>query len=575
MITLKKQRTLRAAVFSATLLPAFVLTLGCATEPETIEEPSPGPDPALMEAAGELIEQGAPEHLRRAVEMLRDPAPSFPEAQELAAFALALFDLLYPELAEADYLSGVVFSAYTGPYSRTLDRAANGQPPIAGAAAVGKGFFDFVVPTLFLARVEDSEAGARISDFSGYLGLLEQARRQNRSSVLPPYLQGRIRELQSRLDQAAALYRSSIDQASSFYPGRQRLAALLLQQGQTAEAAALLEKVAELLPREGSVLYPLAEAYYETGQLEAASTAVARVLLEDPDRPDALLLRARILAAEGNWNQALRLLNLLLYQHPDNREAYLLAARLRYEEAVDPEGALELLAEAEGQFPEAPEFPELAGRIYLDTGRDGEGVNKLQRALDLQPGRVSTLRLLLSNAMRMRRWLQAAIYLSEILEQEQSKEDLLQAIEIYRSLGDPAQVLYYAEALYQGNPTVGNLVVYARALLSADQPEEAAVLVERGLEQADTPALHSTLLTLQASLVEEPEEALALVREALMEYPQNYLALIKIAELYVDQRELRKASLYLKQAIALDPNNAALRVQLQSIEKALDTQNTP
>jgi tetratricopeptide (TPR) repeat protein len=175
--------------------------------------------------------------------------------------------------------------------------------------------------------------------------------------------------------------------------------------------------------------------------------------------------------------------------------------------------------------------------------------------------------------MDMQRWLQSAIYLSEILEQEQSEQDLLQAIQIYRSLGDPAQVLYYAEQLYQGNPSVENLIVYAQSLLAEDQVQQAADLVEQGLEQAQTPELHSSLLTLQASMTEDPDEALALVREALLENPHNYRALVKITELYVDQRELRKASLYLKQAIALDPNNAALRVQLQSIEKALGTQD--
>ena len=568
-------RALPAALLSASLLIAALLLIGCAAAPESIEEPPAGADPALMQSAGQLIERGSPEDLREALQMLRGPAQSFPEAEQLAAFALSLFDLFYPELAEAGYLSGGLYLTYSGPYSRTLERAATGQPPSAGPASAdgGSEFFDLVVPALFLARPEDGHAASRPPDLSGYLELLDRARRRNSSSVFPPYLQGRVRELQGSPQQAAGLYRESINRAASFYPGKQRLAVLLLQEGQAGEAATLLEQIADLLPQEGSLLYPLAEAYYHAGQLEAAAAAVAQVLLQEPDRPDALLLRARVLTAEGNWTHALRLLNLLLYQHPDNRGAYLLAARLQYEEAADPESSLELLIEAESQFPEAPEFPELAGQIYLETGRDGEGLNKLQRAIDLQPGRVSTLRLLLSNAMDMRRWLQAAIYLSEILEQEYSQEDLLQAIEIYRSLGDPAQVLYYAEQLYQGDPTVENLVVYAQALLSGKQQEQAAALIEQGLEQAQTPAAHGTLLTLKASMIEDPEEALSLVREALMEHPQNYLALVKITELYVDQRELRKASLYLKQAIALDPNNAALQVQLQSIEKALATQD--
>jgi tetratricopeptide (TPR) repeat protein len=568
---------LLSALGAAMVLLAVLLAAGCTAVPEPIEEPPAGPDPALLERAGELIQGASPEQLREAVLMLEDPARSFPEAEDLAAFAVALFDLLYPQLTESGYLGAGSIPPYRGAYSRTLDRARAGQPPLSGLPSqndAGDEFFDLVVPALFLVRPADP-AALSPAELSALFGLLEQARRRNRSSALPLYLQGRIRELEGNPERAAALYQESLDRAPSFYPAAQALAVLLLKQGEAERAAELLEQIAGRLPRIGSIEYPLAEAYYQTGQLEAASAAVARVLLEEPDRTDALLLRARVLAAEGNWNQALRLLNLLLYQHPDSQAAYLLGARLRYEEAADPEGALELLTEAENQFPQAAEFPELAGRIYLDTGRDGEGLNQLQRALDLDPGRVSTLRLLLSNAMDMQRWLQSAIYLSQILEQEQSEQDLLQAIEIYRSLGDPAQVLYYAEQLYQGNPSVDNLVVYAQALLAEGRGQQAGALIEQGLEQAQTPALHSTLLTLQASMTEDPAKALGLVREALMEYPRNYLALVKITDLYVDQRELRKASLYLKQAIALDPNNAALRVRLQSIEKALGTQERP
>jgi tetratricopeptide (TPR) repeat protein len=567
---------LPAALGAAILQVAILLSAGCTGEPKTIEQAPPGPDPVIMERAGQLIQGASPEQLREAVQVMQVPARSFPEAQDLAAFAVTLFDLLYPELAESDYLEAGSIPAYRGMYSRTLDRAANGEPPDAGPPSggdMGSEFFELVVPTLFLARLSDPAAVSQ-AELSNYLRLLDQARRQNRSSALPLYLQGRIRKLEGDPDKAASLYRESLDLAPTFYPAAHALALLLLEKGEEEQAITILEQIADRLPPVGSIQYPLAKACYETGKLEAASAAVAKVLLKDPDRPDALLLRSRVLAAEGNWDQALRLLNLLLYQHPDNREAYMLAARLRYEKAADPEGALELLVEAENQFPNAAEFPELAGRIYLDTGRDGEGLNMLQRALDLDPGRVSTLRLLLANAMAMQRWLQSAIYLSEILEQEQSEEDLLQAIKIYRNLGDPAQVLYYAEQLYRGNPSMENLVVYAQALLSGGQIQQAAALVEQGLEQAQTPALHSTLLTLQASLITDPEQALALVREALMEHPENYLALVKIAELYMDQRELRKASLYLKQAIALDPNNPALRAQLQSIEKALGTRDS-
>jgi tetratricopeptide (TPR) repeat protein len=597
---------------SAAIACALLLLAGCAGAPGEIEEEAAAPDPVLMETARELIERGDPEHLREAVELLREPAKRFSEAGQRAAFAVELFEILYPELSGTGYLFAAAADTgsaeaipagaasipqYAGPYRETLGRARRGQPPAGGVLAFGEDFFDLVVPTLFLARLGPSDPGSAeacsavpgfsdagsaeaqgtVPDPSGYLALLEQAEERNPVSVLPPYLQGRIHDLQGADERAVELYRQSVNRAASFYPGRQRLAFLLLRHGRTAEATTLLQRGLEHTPEVVSLRYALAQSHYRSGQLDEAAAELAQVLLREPEHGGAMLLRARVLAAEGNWSRALRLLDLLLYRHPDDREAYLLAARLRYEEAKNPEGALDLLSEAENQFPDAPEFPELAGRIFLETGRSGEGPKKLQQALDLDPGRISTLRLLLSNAVRMRRWLQAAIYLSEILEQEQSEADLLQAIEIYQSLGDPAQVLYYAEQLYDGNPTGENLVIYARALLSAGKTEQAAALIDRGLEQAARPAVHSSLLALKASLATEeaPEEALALLRQALMEHPENYTALVTIAELYMEKNELRRASLYLKQALALDPNNAALQVRLQSIEKALGTRNSP
>jgi len=561
---------------SAALL--IVLVAGCAGAPEEAEELSTGPDPLLLENARGLIERGAPEHLRDAVELLQRPADTFPEAGELAAFALALFDILYPELIRSGYLddSGH-YSQYNGPYRDALDRARSGRAPGTGSSPGGEDFFDLVIPALFTARLSPAAAQADIPDLSGYLELLKRAEAQNLFSVLPPYLQGRIYELRSDPGRAAALYRESINKAASFYPGRQSLAAILLRQGQAQEAAALFEETAELLPEDFSVRYGLAQAYFQAGRLEAASAIAAQALIDEPDQPQLLLLRARVVIAEGNWSQALRPLNLLLYRHPDIREAHLLTARILYEKAKRPEDALQILEQAETRFPSAAEFPELTGRIFLETGRSGEGLRQLQRALDLEPGRVSTLRLLLTETMRMRRWLQAAIYLSQILEQEQSQSDLLQAIEIYESLGDHAQVLYYSEQLYQSDPTEVNLVIYARALLEAGQTEQSSALVEQGLEQTESSNTRSSLLTLKASLAAEDsvEEALALVREALLENPENYEAIVKIAELYMEQRELRKAGLYLKQAISLDPGNAALRVQLQTVEKALGTQSAP
>ena len=359
MNTRARRRYWPPVLLLASALLCTSLLSGCAGAPEEIEEPTAAPDPALMEQSLDLIERGAPQHLQAAVRLLEAPAEEFPAAAEMAALAAALFDLLYPELDRSEYLPDTVSSSdYNGRYRSDLDRARSGQPPDSGPMAAkpdggDSDFLDRVAPALFIARLEESPGPTTAPQPTSHLGPLQQAEALNPASVLPPYLQGRIYELQDDPLRAEALYRDSLARAETFYPARRRLAELLVRRGRAEEAASLLEQNLALLPAEQTILYPLAQAYYLSGRLEEASASVARILIEDPDNAQAMLLRARVLVAEGNWDQALRLLNLLLYRHPENREAYLFASRLLYEQKRDSESALEMITEAAAQFPQA------------------------------------------------------------------------------------------------------------------------------------------------------------------------------------------------------------------------------
>jgi tetratricopeptide (TPR) repeat protein len=563
------------ALLGAVVLASIFVSGGCAGAPPKTREPGPGPQPAqrAIQEAEALIEGGAPEQLRQAIENLTLYADTEPRAAELASFAVRLFELLYPELHTAGYLEELSpAAAYEGPYGEILELAEQGEEPPGGAVALGEDFFGLAAPALFLFRIPASAGdshGTLPAELPGYLGLARQAARVNRFSVLPLYLEGRIYELQEDFEQAASAYRESIERAASFYPARCRLADLLVARGDAEEAEALLKEGLELFPRLPSLRYSLAQAYVHSGRQEQAAAETARALIDSPENPDLLLLRARLLLDEGNWSQALRDLSLLRHQHPDKSEAYLLAARILYYRAKQDQEALELLEEAQTRFPTAAEFPELAGRILLETGRSGEAQAWLQQALDLEPQRISTLRLLLSEAIRLKRWLQAATYLSAILEQEQSPEDLLQAIRLYRNLEDDAQALYYAESLYRSYPSEASLVVYARSLLDAGEAEQAAGVVDRGLQEAQSAEARSSLYTLKALLVKDSsqEQSLKLLRDALMIDPDNLEAILAIADAYRKQGELRKASLYLKRAVELDPENSSLRGQLQRIER--------
>jgi tetratricopeptide (TPR) repeat protein len=554
----------RALVLTLTLA---ALLSGCAGGPARHEEARIPPE--LLLEARRAIEIGSPASLRQAVQRLTLPERVSGEAEQTLGLAGELFRLLYPELDRQGYLPAT--PPYSGPYGQTLERAARGEPPAlaappaAGAEAAESPFLQLLLPCLFIARLPE---GGALPDPKALLSRLEEAAARNPRSVLPPYLLGRVYERTGDEERAIALYRRSAERDRSFYPGPLRLAGLYLRDGRSAEAIALLAELHALLPGEEAPRTALIQAYLQVGEPERAEGLVAEGLLQDPGSAQYLRLRVDVLLAQGNWSQSLRPLELLLQQHPDYREAYLLKAEILHQRQGHGDEALQLLRQGEERFPDAPDLPELAGRILMELGRMPEALGELQKALDREPGRVSTLRLLLADAVAMERWAQAELYLSQVPQEQRTREDLLQAYQIYVGQQDPAQALIYAESLYRASPNGEDLVRYARCLQEAGRRAEAAELVEKGLDTEKDPSLLATLYYLKALQVEpnSQEEALAYLRQALMQNPDELGAIMKLADLYLARGQPRRAALYLKRALELDPGNAGLRIQLEQAQ---------
>lgn len=554
------------------LLTAVLLLAGCAGTPRAKQRQALEQWRGLRTEVEASIEKSTPEALRRAVELLDSPqvpSANYVQAVELSGLSGALFRILYPELDRAG--QELRAPAYTGPYLPILSLAAEGKAPSPDEVQQGEGWPELVLPYLYLLRIS---AAARPLDAEQAARALELAATRYPDSVLPPYLRGVLAERQGDPALALSSYRQSLFLADSFYPARLRLAVLLPQSGKAGEAAQHLEKALESLPGNAGIRFQLAEAFAAAGNSGEASALAAGLLAENPENPNYLLLRARILRQAGDWSQALKPLSLLLLQHPESEQALILKALILYENAREAGQALELLRAGQEKFRENAAFPELIGRILLESGLAEEGVAELNRALQLEPGRISTLRLLLSDAIRQKRWLQAALLLSQILEKEQSEEDLLLANRIYDSLGDASQALIYAEKLYGLRPDAASAAYYASALQANGQAETAAKITEQALAGAAPGSARSRLLLLKALQALEGGQdtagALELLQKALLDDPDNLQALLKISELYLARQEPQKAKLYLRRAVDLQPDDALLSARLRQAQQAAE-----
>ena len=572
------------ALAPVSVLLSLSLLWSCATGPHGRESEEQKRQALLLAEARADLEAASPARLLKAIEALQAPElAGSARARELSELGGELFAFLYPELValspwrEQAPLVGA--PAQGGRYGELFAAARRGEagPLPEGAlvqtdskarpdALVQKDFFARVLPALHLAR-RSTPLGEPES--SRLRALLEPAAAENPSSVLPPYLLGLTAELAGDPAGASQRYRQAAAADGSFYPAFLRLSGLLPARGKAAESAAMIEEALKTIPETPELALRRAEAYLEGGQYEKAAAITAGWLLKEPERLELLLLRARILSLSGDWLQALKPLNLALRTSPESPAAYLLKAGILFRQARDGEAALSLLAEGGKRFPNEAAFPELSGEILLSLGRGSEGLEELSRALELEPGRIGALRLLLQESVRSKRWLQAAIYLSQILEKEQGVEDLTLAYRVFSSLGDNRQALEYAEKLYRLRASGSSLPLYARSLLESERKDEAPALIQKGLEEEKDPRVRSELLFLKAGLAPDRGEALRTLHAALLENPDNPEALLALADIYIRLQDYRRARLFLKRAVDLEPDRPGLKIQLRQVEESL------
>ena len=524
------------------VLAALVLA-GCATTSGP-KAGTPEKKAAVLAQALRLIEIASPAALTEAAGALTSQeVASLPNTEELASLGDALFKQLYPELNDP-------FPAGT-------------RPPSNGGATASD-FFAKIVPAITLifsagpldaAHAADLEAGLASAD-----GL-------NPASVLPPFLRGLLleREGGARAATARAQFEESLRRAPSFYPAAGKIVDSSIAAGTAAHDLPLLEQLASSLPTVPLRFSALARAALGAGQAQRAADTAAQGQRAAPEDPGFVFLRAEAFEALGDWYQSLWLLDTILRLHPDYAAAALMKARLLYDKQHDSEAAIGILLDAEKRFPSDASFPELRGRILLETARSDEGAAALTRALSIEPGRISTLTLMLKQAVQMRSWSQASSLLAQIPEQVRTPEHLRLGWQTASSMGDHALAITYAQALARVTPGPEPLVLEAKSMVAAGRSSDAMQVVTQAMAAADTPALRGELYVVRSTA--GSADPLRDLRSALLEDPNSVDALIAISDLLAKQQDYRKAMEYAKRAAGLSPENPGIRQKAADLEK--------
>jgi thioredoxin-like negative regulator of GroEL len=526
--------------------------LSCGSPPEPIPEAAgiEGPEEELRFQ----VELGTPASLARSAALLQDrELGSSDQGRALNAAAAAIQKTLYPDL-------NLSFSAAEAPqthsYYRIIRDAARGvyvQPPSGS-----RDFLEYALP--FLAYYGTGTAAAALR---AALSNLDRAAQLNGGSVLPPLFRGFILEKNGDAAQAETAYRRALEIAADCYPAELGLARVLHVLGRTDEELTRLTGLASRYSGNGEIRKQLARLHAERGEWSRADTLITEILRQNGRDGEFLLLRSRVLLSQGLFQQAQAPLDTYASIDSTNRDYLFLRARIQAEGYRNRDAALNYLRPLVRSDPNDVEKAIYMASLLLESSRaedNTEARTILNRLLGSSQSTAEVLALALQDGIRREDWRGAKSYLDRLLAQRKNNGDLLNAYRVERGLGNYAAALSHARELYnRDNSNEDAVMAYITALIDTGRQSEASRIIDQRIASVPGGVRKSKYYYLRSRLRNNDDAVMNDLRSALFEDPRNLDALIAMFEVYHRRKDERRAVYYLKQALAIAPDNSQLK----------------
>jgi len=553
VLTIIRYRIFSVFVFSILLsAPAAVF---CQSKPPSgnTNNQARQPPSGLVEEIRGLTETGRLSYMLEALELIRSRDISGVDfGRMMAGINTLLIKLVYPDSpAELP----VVDLPQTFNYTRIIREAERGV--YVRPSESSDDFFEHIL--VFLAVNEQTKPEV----LTDILRNLVKASQLRPNSLLPLYFQGLIQERLGRLDQAEIAFSRAYEISNECYPALMNIARLKRLSGNKAEALSLFSDLVIRYPNSSGIKRQLAITLLESGDFSRALSAVDELLFSAPRDGELLLIKARILIEQGQFSQANAILDTYASISSNDRDYLFYRARVQAEGNKNKDAAVNYLRSILRINANDRETLLYAATLLLDSSRSSdidEGRALLARLQRTSGSSTEVMNLSLQDAMMRENWQEAQTFLNRILAVRRTPADLINAYQIERSLGNNAKALAYARELYEKNTSNNEyIVVLISALIDSGRRGEASQMIESRINSVSGGSVKAQYYYLRSRIQPNDEAALSDLRSGIFEDPRNLEALIATFEIYHRQREERRAVYYLRQALAIAPDNPRLK----------------
>lgn len=506
-------------------------------------------DPEIL--AG--VENGSPDSLRLAMSKLRKNESEYEENEKiLIAISTEIMKTLWP----SEKITWDTFPvASDNPYMGAIDSANKG---VFDSSTGNADFLSSILPALVLLKPTSTPDVYEPCDTSIKLAL-----QKNSNSVMANYLMGKLLSKKKQSDKSIYYYKKAYESTNNCkeiifaYTESLRLSDDFV----TAEKILLNYKSQD----ENDIALLKQKAYMAFGKKDftAAEEYVGRVLQQNPNDLEFLLFRAKILIEKNDYIHAVSLLDVYARQENSSLEYLLLRAKVQLDWSKNTSAATETIEKALQLYPDSEEVYMLAARIASAIDGPVAGLYADQLAtkiLEKNPKNIDALSYSLIGYIQRQNWQEAYNICNKIFEMNQTSIDVtINYVTICINLGKLSEAFEYAKKCLSENPDDERVLqTYIYAYSTVGNRDEVLKYINSTLDSAST-RIKSYLYYRRSFLQTSEDSVLADLRSSLISNPRNSESLFRLYEIYFNKKDYRKAQYYLRQVVAINPNDASAK----------------
>lgn len=509
------------------------------------------------------VEKGSPSSIKAAMHKLHKSSEEYADNEKvLLAVAAAIYEIVWPS-------ENINWNVY--PIEVENNYTAAIKSVKAGIFDTSTGNVDFltsILPALVLVKFPENK-----NFYEDCYTAVKKALEYREDSVLANYLLGKYYYLSGDYENSVLYLGKAYSEAKDSFEIGMLYSDVLVKSDNRDKAEVVLKSFSEKNPDNLQVLKQNAYISFSHGDLVAAEEYVARVLQQTPNDLEFVLFRARIFVEKKDYIHAVSLLDMYARQNNTNLDYLILRARVQLDWSKNYTLATETVEKAIELYPEDAEVLMLAARISSTTDSPvaGKYADELaEQVLNKYPDNESALIYALDGLLQRENWKEAYEVSTKLMQKENpSSEIILRHVKACVKSGKTAEAMDVASKNYSKDKTDENIIsayVYAYVNYSS---RDASLTLINSLMTSSSQKMRSFLYFHRSYLQRSEEQILADLRSSLIANPRNDEALFRLYEIYYSKKDYRKAQYYLRQVVAIKPNDSSIKALNENLTKLI------